>query len=302
MIPMLSGLFFLNNTVMTDYIELRINLTPCSSDATDLLASDLAEIGYESFVPDAEGMTAYIARSLYNEAKVKEILDNMLIPAAAEWKATFVKGEDWNALWEQKYFKPIVIEGRCVVCSSFHKDVPQADYKIIVDPKMAFGTGHHATTSLMLSYLLDTDLTGRRLIDVGTGTGILAMLGLMRGASEAVGIEIDPDAADNARDNAALNGVAPVILTGDASRLADAGMASVVVANINRNVILADIDSYAEHLEPGGTLLLSGFYEADIPLVESAMNRAGITLEETRMRDSWVALRGRKSDLKNQRT
>ncbi len=279
---------------MTDYIELRINLTPCSPDATDLLASDLAEIGYESFVPDDKGLTAYIVDKLYDEQAVKDALENMLIPAEADWKATFVKGEDWNALWEQKYFKPIVIEGRCVVCSSFHKDVPEAEYKIIVDPRMAFGTGHHATTSLMLSYLLDLDLEGRRLIDVGTGTGILAMLALMRGASEAVGIEIDPDAADNARDNAALNGVSPIILTGDASRLADSGMASVVVANINRNVILADIDSYAEHLEPGGTLLLSGFYEADIPLVESAMNRVDITLEEKRVRDGWVALRARK--------
>ncbi len=276
---------------MTDYIELRINLTPCSPDATDLLASDLAEIGYESFVPDDKGLTAYSVDKLYDEQAVKDALENMLIPAEADWKATFVKGEDWNALWEQKYFKPIVIEGRCVVCSSFHKDVPEAEYKIIVDPRMAFGTGHHATTSLMLSYLLDLDLEGRRLIDVGTGTGILAMLALMRGASEAVGIEIDPDAADNARDNAALNGVSPIILTGDASRLADSGMASVVVANINRNVILADIDSYAEHLEPGGTLLLSGFYEADIPLVESAMNHVDITLEEKRVRDGWVALR-----------
>ncbi len=279
---------------MTDYIELRINLTPCSSDTTDLLASDLAEIGYESFVADEKGLTAYIADKLYDEKAVESTIGNMLIPAEADWNATFVKGKDWNALWEQKYFKPIVIEGRCVVCSSFHKDVPEAEYKIIVDPRMAFGTGHHATTSLMLSYLLDTELKGHRLIDVGTGTGILAMLALKRGASEAVGIEIDPDAADNARDNAELNGVAPIILTGDASRLADAGQASVVVANINRNVILADIDSYAEHLEPGGTLLLSGFYEADIPLVESAMNRVGITLEEKRVRDGWVALRGRK--------
>lgn len=279
---------------MTDYTELRINLTPCSTDATDLLASDLAEIGYESFVPDNNGLTAYIPHNLYDGQAVKDTLTRMLIPAKAEWKATFVKGEDWNALWEQKYFKPIVIEGKCVVCSSFHKDVPQAEYKIVVDPRMAFGTGHHATTSLMLSYLLDTNLKGCRLIDVGTGTGILAMLGLMRGASEAVGIEIDPNAADNARDNAALNGVNPIILTGDASRLTDAGIASVVIANINRNVILADIDSYAEHLEPGGTLLLSGFYEADIPLVESAMRRVGITPEEKRVRDNWVALRGRK--------
>ena len=159
---------------MTDYRELRIDIAPCCEAATDLMAAYLADCGYESFVPDAEGLTAYIVADEYNPEAVEEVIAGFPMEVECTFSDTLVEGEDWNSEWEKNYFKPIVVGGKCVVHSSFHRDVPQAEYDIVIDPKMAFGTGHHATTSLIIEYLLGEPLEGKSVIDMGTGTGILS--------------------------------------------------------------------------------------------------------------------------------
>ena len=184
-----------------------------------------------------------------------------------------------------------------MVHSSFHTDVPTAEFYIVIDPKMAFGTGHHATTSLILTRLLDMDLSGRPLIDVGTGTGILAILAAMRGAVPVAGIEIDRFAWENACENVRLNSHPEIaMLCGDAALLEALAPADVVVANINRNVILADIARYAAAMRPGATLLLSGFYEADCPMVEEAAIAAGLEPCGRTTRDSWACVELRKPE------
>lgn len=276
---------------MNDYYALRLDVEPCSADATDLLAYLLGEAGYESFVPDDKGLTAYVPAALYSDEAVRTALGEFCFDATVTASAELVEGRDWNAEWERNYFRPIVVGERCVVHSSFHTDVPKAEYDIVIDPKMAFGTGHHATTSLILTRLLDMDLQGRSFIDVGTGTGILAILAAMRGAVPVAGIEIDRFAWENACDNVRLNGHPEIaVLCGDASLLQSLAPADVVVANINRNVILGDIRAYAAAMRPGATLLLSGFYEADCAMVEEAAVAAGLTATSRTVRDNWACV------------
>lgn len=276
---------------MNDYYALRLDVEPCSADATDLLAYALGEIGYESFVPDDKGLTAYVRTELYDADAVAEALGDFPFDARISLSGEMIEGRDWNAEWERNYFRPIVVGDRCVVHSSFHTDVPAAEYDIVIDPKMAFGTGHHATTSMILTRLLELPLEGRSIIDVGTGTGILAILAAMRGAVPATGIEIDRFAWENACDNVRLNGHPEIaMLCGDASLLQALRPADVVVANINRNVILADIAAYAAAMLPGATLLLSGFYTADCPMVEEAAAAAGLTPTARHERDGWACV------------
>lgn len=284
---------------MNDYIELRVDASPCSETVTDILAAMLADSGYESFVPDANGLTAYIKAELFDKDAVSDTIDGFPIPGIRMRATDFlVKGRDWNREWEKNYFNPIVIGNRCVIHSSFHTDIPRADLDIIIDPKMAFGTGHHATTSLVAEQLLDTDLNGRTMIDMGTGTGILAIIAAMRGAAGVTAIEIDPAAHANAGENLVTNGVAGTVrlVLGDASALASTEPADMFVANINRNIITGDIARYAAALRPGGLMLLSGFYEADIPVVKESAAPYGLTETGHTVRDDWTCLRLRKAD------
>ena len=279
---------------MQDYIALRIDAVPCSEDITDLLAAFLCDEGFESFKPDDCGLTAYVRTDLYVEGAVKKILEEFPIDTDFTFSSGTVKGEDWNEEWEKHYFQPIVVDDKCVVHSSFHKDVPSAEYDIVIDPKMAFGTGHHSTTSNMMRHILSSDMEGKSVIDMGTGTGILAILCKMKGADNVTGIEIDPFAWENAVENAALNNVKVNMLCGDAGLLAGLDQADYFLANINRNVITSDIESYASCLKQGGIMLLSGFYRSDIPIVEKAANEYGLFLESEKEDNDWVALRFKK--------
>ena len=277
---------------MNDYYSVRVDFTPCTADITDLAAAFMADAGFESFEPDATGLTAYIrAEGTDPDLSARQALDGFPIPTTFGIKSTLVEGEDWNAEWEKHYFKPIVIDDACVVHSSFHKDVPSARHDIVIDPKMAFGTGHHDTTSNMMRYILQEDMAGKSVIDMGTGTGILAILAAMRGASPVAGIEIDRPAYENAVENAVINKTDINIIHGDASALESIEPADYLFANINRNIILEDVDRYAAKLKPGGTMLLSGFYKEDIPMVAKRAAKAGLSLCDSKESNRWVAVR-----------
>lgn len=277
---------------MNDYVELRVDLTPCNEAATDVLAALLADYGYETFVPDESGLTAYVRDESFDPEALRSVIEALPfddLVADTRWEK--VEGRDWNAEWERHYFKPIVIDDRCVIHSSFHTDIPSAPYDIVIDPKMAFGTGHHQTTTLILRYLLETDLKGKSLIDVGTGTGILAILAAMRGASPVNAIEIDEFAHVNAVENVALNGHSEInIVLGDASALASMPKADILLANINRNIILGDLARYNDALAEGGTMVLSGFYSADADMIVEAAAPLGLTPAGRSSIDDWTCL------------
>lgn len=282
---------------MIDYQEVRIDIVPCSEAATDLLAAFLADEGFESFVPKGTGLLAYIKASDYDPGVLNRIIAGFPMDVRFYISNTYIKGKDWNEEWEKNYFHPITIGDQVVIHSSFQKDLPQARYDIVIDPKMAFGTGHHQTTSLILEYLLSMPIEGKKVIDMGTGTGILSILCSMRGAKEAVGIEIDPGACENARENVGLNRAERVkIHLGDARLLAECEPADLFIANINRNIILADFDAYASALKPGGDMLLSGFYTEDIPLILARALPLGLSEADRRTRDNWAVLHLRKQE------
>lgn len=277
---------------MNDYEEVKFRLQPCSEVFTDILAALLAEEGYESFVADDEGMTAFIRSEQFNELTVNDIIDRFPLETKITMTHSLIEGQDWNSEWEKNYFRPIAVGDRCVIHSSFHTDVPRCQYDIVIDPKMAFGTGHHATTSLMLEQILDADLVGKKVVDMGTGTAILAILARMRGASEVIGIEIDPMAYDNALENVKLNNTGDItLINGDAASLDGIDGVDYFFANINRNIITGDIDRYAPVCRKGATMFLSGFYVEDIPVVVEAAARVGFEYQSYTERDRWACLR-----------
>ncbi|MGN0236735.1 MAG: 50S ribosomal protein L11 methyltransferase [Lepagella sp.] len=278
---------------MNDYYRVRIDVAEATEDKTDLAAAYLADAGFESFEPDGSGLTAYIKREAGDGVKIaEEALTDFPMDADFKISGEVIEGEDWNEEWEKNYFKPILIEGRCVIHSTFHREVPDAEYDIVIDPKMAFGTGHHDTTSQMVKHILELEMNGKSVIDMGTGTGILGILAAMRGAESVVGIEIDEAAYENAKENVTLNGVQMDLIHGDATALSGLESADYLFANINRNIILGDIDRYASRLKSGGEMLLSGFYDTDIAMIAEAASRYGLQEKTRLVSDSrWVALR-----------
>lgn len=277
---------------MNDYMEVRYNLTPCNEILTDILAAILAGRGFESFVPDSDGLTAYIKKELYTEAGATVNPADLPMPTEISMTPVLVEGQDWNAEWEKNYFKPIVIGNDCVIHSSFHSDVPKCRLDIVIDPKMAFGTGHHATTSQMAESIMASDMKGKKVIDMGTGTGILALIAAMEGASQVIGVEIDPAAHANAIENAALNAHPEIDLRlGDVSAIEGIDDADFLLANINRNIITADINRYAAALKPGATMFLSGFYTQDIPIIVKAAESNGLSLAGTTSKSDWACVK-----------
>ena len=268
---------FLYLAFMNNYYKVRFDLNPCTETETDVLAALLCDAGFESFEPDCKGVSAYIRQELYEPSVVNDAI--AVYPFSSSIKVTeeLIEGQDWNSEWEKHYFKPIVFEDMCVVHSSFHTDYPKAEYDIVIDPKMAFGTGHHETTSLMIHRILSADMRGKNVLDMGTGTGILAILSAMRGAGNVVGVEIDPPAYENAKENVAVNGEERIdIRLGGVDAVKEVEYFDYVLANINRNIILADIGSYAKSLKSGGTMLLSGFYIHDVDMIVEAAGKYGL--------------------------
>ena len=276
---------------MNDYMQVRFDVEPCSEMATDVLAAVLAEIGYESFVPDERGVTAFVPQGKYDEIRLKEELSQYPIGGVSvTYEATFVAGRDWNEEWEKNYFKPIVVGDECVIHSTFHTDIPQARYDVLIDPKMAFGTGHHETTTLMLQALLASDLTGRSVLDMGCGTAVLGILARMKGAASVVAVDIDEFAVENAIENIRLNHVSGVeVRLGGIEALKQESF-DFIFANINRNILLADMHAYVACMKRGSRIFMSGFYVEDIPFIRAEAEHLGLRFVGYAEKNRWVAV------------
>ena len=275
------------------YLEFIFHTTPCNETVNDVLTALLGDAGFESFVERPDGIAAYIQANLYNEADLKQTIADYPLPdIGITYSYTEAEDKDWNEEWEKNFFQPIVIGDRCVIHSTFHHDIPQAAYDIVINPQMAFGTGHHETTSLIIGELLDTDLQGKNVLDMGCGTSILAILARMRGAASCTAIDIDDWCVRNSLENIDLNHIEGIqVYQGDASSLADKGPFDVVIANINRNILLADMGHYTARMNQGATLLISGFYTEDIPALQAEAERLGLRYDGQREKNRWAAVR-----------
>lgn len=263
----------------------------------DVLAAELGEIGFESFTENDNGLQGYISDTIYNVEELKEKLASFpLENVEIRYTESLVESKDWNEEWEKNYFKPIRIGKDCIIRASFHEDEPGYAYTIIIDPKMAFGTGNHETTYLMISEMLKLDLNGKELLDMGCGTAVLAILARMKGAARVVAIDIDQWAYDNALENIRLNHTDKIqVALGGAEQIPAAGQFDLVFANINRNILLADIRHYNACMKPGALLYMSGFYTQDIPAIEEECNRNGLTLLSHTEKNNWVAVKVQKA-------
>lgn len=273
-----------------DYIAVHFTLAPVNETVSDVLAALLADPGFESFSACSDGLLAYVPAARFNEQQMKELVPDVLYGSSISYRWERIPGQDWNHEWEKHYFEPIVIGEACVIHSSFHTDYPAAAFDIVIDPKMAFGTGHHETTSLMLEFLLEDDVRGLSFLDMGCGTAVLAILAAMKGASPLLAIDIDEWACRNAVENSGLNGVNQVeVLQGDASTLTGKHPYDRIYANINRNILLADMAAYKAVLTPDGRLFMSGFYVDDLPVIREEAHHLGLSFLNFKQRNQWCA-------------
>ena len=278
---------------MNDYTKVKFAVTPNEEMATDVLAALLAEIGFESFVPEDEGMSAYVPQALYNEENIANVVAEFPIEGfEITYDCQFIEGEDWNAQWEKNYFQPIVLGEDCVIHSTFHTDVPKARYDILIDPKMAFGTGYHQTTCHMLRTILASDMSGKSVLDMGCGTALLAILARKHGAEKVVAIDIDEFAYENAKENVALNGTPDIeVRLGGADAIKESDSFDYVIANINRNILLMDMVNYVHCMHTGSQIFISGFYTEDMEVLKEEAARHGLRYLDYAENDNWAMMK-----------
>ena len=270
------------------YIGYEFKVEPLQP-ATEILIAELGYAGFESFVEDSEGVTAYIQKEDWNAF----ILDDIQILNSEEFKITYefdeIEQTNWNSEWE-KNFNPIVVDNLVTVRAPFH-DKPDTKFDLIIEPKMSFGTGHHETTHMMIQHILKNDFKNKSVLDMGCGTGVLAILAEKVGATKLDAIDIDNWCYLNSLENVERNDCEHIsVYEGDVGLL-EGKSYDTIIANINRNILLADIPSYAKCLNANGELYLSGFYEEDITMLEDLCNKHMLKLKEALKRGDWVSLK-----------
>lgn len=270
------------------YLEYIFTITP-KEPATEILIAELGNIGFESFVENENGVVAYVQKEMNNT----HLLANIFILNSDEFVISYTKKEiaqtNWNAEWE-KNFTPIQVDDLVSVRAPFHNN-PNLKYDIVIEPKMSFGTGHHETTHMMIQHLLKLDLKNKKVLDMGCGTGILAIFAEMKNAQPIDAIDIDNWCYLNAVENVRRNNCNDIsVFEGDASLLIGKKY-DLIIANINRNILLKDMQTYANCLNDKGVLLLSGFYKEDIPVIDIEVIKYQLKLETFIERNNWVALK-----------
>lgn len=291
---------------MKQYLVYDFSIAPMSEDVADILVALLGEQGFDSFEQTDTGLRAYVPQEANPPLNtfMDSFIKSLQIPnATITYTKSVLEQRDWNERWEEEGFQPIEIPGLCRIHKPSSEpstaqneqskggtgNAQKDEYDILLQPRMAFGSGTHETTSQLVEILLRSPLVGKRCLDMGTGTGILAICMALRGATSVVGIDIDADSVENARLNCQLNRVSADILLGDATAIE--GRFDLIVANIHRNIIAADLPTYAAHLSAGGTLLCSGFFREDVPILVDAASRCGLVPAFQQERNGWVVLR-----------
>ena len=261
---------------------------PDNENLKDMFMELLGEIGFDSFMDTDDGFDAYCQEPLLNEEELNDILQMEQFANVKLIKKELIPDQDWNATWEASY-EPVIINEFCRIRAPFHKVEGSYKYDLIIEPKMSFGTAHHETTSQIIELMLQSDFSGLNLLDMGSGTGVLAILAKKLGSATTVAIDNDEWAYRNALDNISLNDENEIIVElGDASSLNDRQF-DVILANINRNILLRDMKEYVKCLVDGGKIFFSGFYEEDLVLIKKEAERLGLTYSNHVTKNNWTA-------------
>jgi len=273
---------------MIKYIGYTFTVVP-KEPATEILIAQLGFAGFESFVENEDGVTAYIQENDWNE----QILNTIQILNSEEFNFTIkeevIEQTNWNSEWE-KNFNPIQVDGKVSVRAPFHEN-PNLEFDIVIEPKMSFGTGHHETTHMMIQHLLSLNVANKKVLDMGCGTGILAIFAEMKGAKPIDAIDIDTWCYENSLENVQRNNCKHItVFEGDATLLTNKRY-DVIIANINRNILLNDMQAYMNCLNEDGVILFSGFYKEDIPIIDAEVSKYQLKLDTVIERNNWVALK-----------
>ena len=276
-----------------EYTEIDIRLNPVVPFA-DILVARLNEIEFESYSEDETGVKAYVQTHLLDENAVKEIINEVEKLCELSFTITKVKQENWNKKWENN-FEPVHINDKCVIRAHFHAAFPDLEHEIIITPKMSFGTGHHETTSLVMNEMFGIDFTDKSVLDMGSGTGVLAILAAKLGATSLIGIDFDEWAYENAVENAEINAISTIsFMHGDVDAIGDATF-DIILANINRNIILQDIATYVKAMNTKSEIIFSGFLKEDIPLILEKSEQLGLELVVSKHKNKWQMLHLKKA-------
>jgi ribosomal protein L11 methyltransferase len=272
-----------------EYTKITCTLNPDKGLARELLIAELGNIGFESFVETEETIEAYIpSKDFYPELIGVDSLQKSDY-FHFDYTLEVIADQNWNEVWEQNYFEPLLIEDECLVRAPFHDTFPAARYEIVINPRMAFGTGNHETTHLMIKAMLEIELQNKIILDMGCGSGILSILASMKGAREIIAIDIDEWSFNNTLENAELNNIINIrVLLGDAGLLTDQSF-DTILANIQRNILLQDMAAYLTVLNPGGELIMSGFYMTDLEAIKEKAASLGMTFVQSYERSTWCA-------------
>ncbi|GET23437.1 50S ribosomal protein L11 methyltransferase [Prolixibacter denitrificans] len=274
-----------------EYTKVSCFPEPDSETNREILTAQLGELGFESFSETDDAVEAFIPSSAYREELLHDesLVNNPLFKV--RFQTEIIPDQNWNEVWEKNYFQPLLVENRCLIRAPFHKDTPKAEYEIVIDPRMAFGTGNHETTYLMISAILQQDLQGKQVLDMGCGTGILGILASMRGADMVKAIDIDEWSYKNTLENAEINNVTNIdVAQGDAGLLGKEKF-DVIYANIQRNILLQDLPVYASVMCKDAEIIVSGFYREDLPAISAKAEEVGLKPAGYEERNNWVAAR-----------
>jgi ribosomal protein L11 methyltransferase len=277
-----------------DYNKVIININPPEEWLRDVLVAQLGEIGFESFLETETGVEAFIPVTLYNEEEIFEVIKSFEEDFTFEVSNEIIKSRNWNEVWEKNYFKPLVIKDECVIRAPFHTDFPKAKYEIVIEPNMAFGTGNHETTTMMVEIILENNMVNKNVLDMGCGTGILGILASMKGSEKVTAIDIDEWSFNGANENAALNKIKNMTVKQGDARLLGNEKFDIILANIHKNVLLNDMPAYFKVLKPGGLLVMSGFYTEDIQDIKTKAEMLGLKENGYKTKNNWVAATFRK--------
>ena len=273
-----------------NYIELICRINPFSDEKAEILIAHLSEFAFESFSHEETFVKAWIPEDLFTEHLQSKIKNITIKNTTIRFEHHLIEEQNWNETWEKNYFEPIFISDNCLIRSTFHQNTPKVKYELLIDPKMSFGTGHHETTFLMLEEILELNLQGKTILDMGCGTGILSILSAQKGAKNICAIDIDKWSYNNTLENLKLNVITNVhVEHGDKNNIGSKFF-NIVYANINKNVLLEDIPVYVEHIHTGGRLLLSGFYTHDFEDIHKCATENGLELNNRREKNNWLML------------